>query len=128
VVTGFVTAAAGAANAGFEAGVTGAAGAFDAGGGGALGTVNAVPLPRTDVGVVLSGASTGGSGFVPPAEPSAVSTGAVFFTRLRLVEPLWVVGLRVACWALASPVTARPATMTSTDITTPQRLFIRSIR
>ena len=125
---GLVTGAAGATGAGFAAGATGAAGAFGAGAAGAFGTGRALPLLGTEVGVVLSGASTGGSGFVPPTEPSEVCTGADFFTKLRLAVPLCVVALRVACCALASWVTARPATSVSTDIMTPQRLFIRSIR
>ena len=122
--------AAGAAGA-LAAGAAGAAGALAAGvagAAGALGTGRAVPLLGTEVGVVLSGASTGGSGFVPPAEPVEVCTGADCLTRLRFAVPLCVTGLRVACCALASWVVARPATMTSTDIMTPQRLFIRSIR
>jgi hypothetical protein len=84
-------------------------------------------LPGTEVGVVSLSASFGDGGFVPPSDPSAVCTGADCLTKLRLAVPLWVVALRVASWALASSATARPATITSTDITTPQRLFIQSI-
>ena len=134
---------AGGAGAGFSAGFprnftgpperSAAPGALPAGGSGAA----ALP-PLKASGCFVTGASgclvTGmascfaaGKG-LEAARSCFDSTGADFFTRLRFAVPLCVTGLRVACCALASLVTARPARSTSADIITPQRLFIRSIR